>query len=152
MQKINLHTHSTFCDGRFSAEEMVLAAIEKGFTILGFSGHSIYPLNPDFYAPEKSWHILPENLTAYVQEILRLKQKYEPQIKILLGFEADFLEDNTASKKIGNAVPDKAVFAKFNPDYLIGSVHFVTNQNGFYTVDFDPESVQKSFMAIKTVM
>ena len=148
MQKINLHTHSTFCDGRFSAEEMVLAAIEKGFTILGFSGHSIYPLNPDFYAPEKSWHILPENLTAYVQEILRLKQKYEPQIKILLGFEADFLEDNTAAKKIGNAVPDKAVFAKFNPDYLIGSVHFVTNKNGFYTVDFDPESVQKSLIEL----
>jgi histidinol-phosphatase (PHP family) len=148
MQKINLHTHSTFCDGRFPAEEMVLAAIEKGFTILGFSGHSIHPLNPDFYAPEKSWHILPENLTAYVHEILRLKEKYEPQIKILLGFEADFLEDNTASKKIGNAVPDKAAFAKFSPDYLIGSVHFVTNQKGFYTVDFDPENVQKGLLEL----
>ena len=143
MQKINLHTHSKFSDGRFSAEDMVIAAIQKGFTILGFSDHSVFPVNPFFYAPEESWHILPENLTAYVHEIQRLKEKYESRIKILLGFEADFLEDNTASKKIGNAVPDKSAFSQFSPDYLIGSVHFVTNQNGFYTVDYDPENVQK---------
>ena len=40
MIKENFHTHTTFCDGSHSAEEMVLSAIEKGFTALGFSGHS----------------------------------------------------------------------------------------------------------------
>ena len=36
--KANFHTHSKFCDGKNTAEEMVLAAIDKGFTVLGFYG------------------------------------------------------------------------------------------------------------------
>ncbi len=37
--KQNLHTHSIFCDGKDTIEEMTLEAISKGFDILGFSGH-----------------------------------------------------------------------------------------------------------------
>ena len=37
--KQNLHTHTLYCDGKDSVEEMVRAAIDKGFTTLGFSGH-----------------------------------------------------------------------------------------------------------------
>ena len=33
------HVHSQFCDGRNTAEEMVLAAISRGFVSLGISGH-----------------------------------------------------------------------------------------------------------------
>ena len=40
MRKVNLHTHTLFCDGRDTPEDMVLSAIEKGFSVLGFSGHS----------------------------------------------------------------------------------------------------------------
>ena len=36
----NLHTHSTFCDGIHTPEQMVQFALQKGFTSLGFSGHS----------------------------------------------------------------------------------------------------------------
>ena len=36
----NLHTHSTFCDGAGTPEQMVVVAIEKGFAALGFSSHS----------------------------------------------------------------------------------------------------------------
>ena len=35
--KQNLHTHSIFCDGKDTIEEMTLEAISKGFDILGFS-------------------------------------------------------------------------------------------------------------------
>ena len=38
--KQNLHTHSIFCDGKDTIEEMTLEAISKGFDILGFSGHT----------------------------------------------------------------------------------------------------------------
>ena len=37
--KQNLHTHTVYCDGNDTPEEMVLTAIEKHFDILGFSGH-----------------------------------------------------------------------------------------------------------------
>lgn len=147
MQKINLHTHSKFSDGRFTAEEMVISAIKCGFTVLGFSEHSIHPLNPSFYSPEKSWHIFPENISAYAKEMQRLKKKYEAQIKLLTGFEADFFEDNTPGKSIGSTIPLKSNF-DFTPDFLIGSVHFVCNQKGFYTVDYDPESVKAGLIKL----
>lgn len=40
MELKNFHTHTTYCDGKNTAEEMILAAINQGFTALGFSGHS----------------------------------------------------------------------------------------------------------------
>ena len=36
----NLHTHSTYCDGNDTLEEMIQTCMAKGFTSLGFSGHS----------------------------------------------------------------------------------------------------------------
>lgn len=36
----NYHTHSTFCDGKDTPEEMVLEAIRLGCPEIGFSGHS----------------------------------------------------------------------------------------------------------------
>ncbi|NLB34196.1 MAG: histidinol phosphate phosphatase, partial [Tissierellia bacterium] len=37
MHKTNLHTHSFYCDGKNSPEEMVLAAIKNNFNSLGIS-------------------------------------------------------------------------------------------------------------------
>ena len=39
----DLHTHTTYCDGQHTTEEMVLAAINKGMKRIGFSGHSPRP-------------------------------------------------------------------------------------------------------------
>ena len=38
--KQNLHTHTIYCDGINTPEELVEAAIAKGFDSIGFSGHS----------------------------------------------------------------------------------------------------------------
>ena len=48
--KANLHTHTSFCDGKNSPEEMVRSAVEKGFDVLGFSGHSYTPFD-ETYCP-----------------------------------------------------------------------------------------------------
>ena len=53
MIKTNYHTHTEFCDAKNTAEEMVLAAIEKNFSILGFSSHAMYP----FYGLTDILHI-----------------------------------------------------------------------------------------------
>ena len=45
MIKTNFHTHTTFCDGKNTAEEVVLSAIEKGFSAIGFSGHGYTPFD-----------------------------------------------------------------------------------------------------------
>ena len=140
-EKINLHTHSKFSDGKNTAEEHILAAIEKGFTIIGFSEHSIHPLNPAFYSEFDSvWHMPVESFSAYVATISELKQKYADRIKILLGFEADYF----VREGIGSAVPDKAAYAQFQPDYLIGSIHFINTPKGYFTVDNKVEIVEQS--------
>lgn len=35
----NLLTHTTYCDGKDTIGEMILAACEKGFQSIGFSSH-----------------------------------------------------------------------------------------------------------------
>lgn len=130
MEKINLHTHSTFCDGKNTPREMVLGAIEKGFTALGFSGHSMYP-----FADE--WHICPKELDKYVAEIRTLQKEFSGQIKIYCGFEADFLPPLT--------LPSKKHYSHFNPDFLIGAVHYLVNENGQFTVDDSKENVAEGF-------
>ena len=144
-EKINLHTHSSFSDGKNTAEEHVLAAIEKGFTVLGFSEHSIHPLDPAFYsANDSNWHMLPEDFPKYVAEIKRLKEKYADRIKLLIGFEADYFY----SPEIGLAFPDKNAYKDFSPDYIIGSIHFLVKEKGFFTVDHKPEIVKENLIKL----
>ena len=76
-EKINLHTHSSFSDGKNTAREHVLSAIQKGFTVLGFSEHCIYPLDPAFYsAVDSNWHMTPQKYSGYIQELKALKEEF----------------------------------------------------------------------------
>ncbi len=118
--KTNFHTHSVFCDGKDLPEEIVKKAIEKKFDILGFSSHSMFPFGAD-------WHISPYKFKEYTQEIQRLKNLYKNEIQILLGFEVDFL--------LPISFPKKEIYQDFSPDYLIGSVHYLTTDKGWFTVD-----------------
>ena len=67
----SFHTHSTFCDGKNTPEELVLEAIRQGSLEIGFSSHA---------------HM-----------ILRLKDKYSDRIKIFLGIEYDYFSDTDIS-------------------------------------------------------
>ena len=127
-KKANFHTHSTFCDGRSTAEEMVLTAIQKGFTALGFSSHSMYPFS-------SSWHIPVKNFKDYCEEILRLKDAYKHKINIYLGFEADYIRGFTCPDKNGD-------YKEFNPDFMIGSVHYLMQEDGHFTVDDSADNVR----------
>lgn len=80
------------------------------------------------------WHIAPRSHEAYVSEIRLLEKKYKSQIEILCGFEADYIPSICE--------PTSERFASFKPDYLIGSVHYIVNEKGFFTVDESAEGVQ----------
>ena len=121
--KSNLHTHSTFCDGKNTPEENVLAALQKGIRVLGFSSHSMYPFWTECNMKVEDFH-------NYCEEIHRLQKKYEGQITIRLAFEADFVP--------GITFPLHKNYAEFKPDYLIGSVHFIFQRNGIFGVDNTP--------------
>ena len=43
MIRSDLHMHTIYCDGVDTPEDMILTALEKGLTAIGFSGHSYVP-------------------------------------------------------------------------------------------------------------
>lgn len=128
MIKSNFHTHSTFCDGKDSVETMVRGAIDKGLDALGISSHAMFPF-------ASTWHLPLADYDAYTAEINRVKDAYGAQIELFTGFEADYFPVLS--------VPDKAHYSQFNPDYLIGSVHYLTSdtQKAAFSVDGSVEEV-----------
>ena len=62
----SLHTHTVFCDGKDTAEEMVRGAMAAGCRSLGFSGHSPLPF-------DDSWTMKEVDVPRYREEVLRLR-------------------------------------------------------------------------------
>ncbi|MBO7124101.1 MAG: histidinol-phosphatase [Treponema sp.] len=118
--KTNYHTHTTFCDGKNTPKEMVEEALKKGFSILGFSSHSLYPHAAD-------WHMPAKEHKNYFETIRSLAKEYSGKIKIYAGLEADYIPTF--------ACDFKWAYKEFSPDYIIGSVHYLTGKKGFFTVD-----------------
>lgn len=101
--KQNLHIHSTYTDGKDTPEEMILEAINRGFSSIGFSEHS-YMHFCDF-----SNQLTPEKYPLYLEEIRSLKEKYQEMIDIFCGLEYEMF----------SIVPTDGL------DYMIGSVHYL---------------------------
>ena len=112
----NLHTHTTFCDGKNTPEEMAKAALALGMDSLGFSGHS--PL------PGECWVMGEGDVPQYRREVRRLKEAYAPRLDIFLGLEQDILSP-----------PPEEEY-----DYLIGSVHMLERAGERLSVDESPET------------
>lgn len=127
MLKTNYHTHTTWCDGRDSAEDMVLSAIARGFDAIGFSPHMSFPRASD-------WELSPDEAEAYVREIRMLAGKYAGKIEVRCGGEADYIR--------GVTTPERSRYAAMNLDYLIGSLHTISAPGGAYVhVDASPKSL-----------
>lgn len=122
MLKSNCHTHTKYCDGNNTAEEMVQKAIELGFVSLGFSGHC--PMNF-----ENDWGMTDEKLRLYYKEINALKEKYKDRIDILCGIEFD---------------SDMDIKDEYSFDYKIASVHQIHKDGKFYSVDYSAEVLDRA--------
>jgi histidinol-phosphatase (PHP family) len=116
----NFHTHTQFCDGRSTIQEMVDAASDAGFQHLGFTPHS--PLMID-----SPCNMSRESVDTYIGECERMKQSSR-ELRIYTSMEIDFLSPDWGAHI--------DYFQKLPLDYRISSVHFVPNQDGVY-VDCD---------------
>lgn len=114
----NLHTHSTFCDGKNTPEEMVESAISLGLESLGFSGHAELP-----FEGCDTWCMFGDRLRGYRETVLSLKKNCSERIEIALGIEQDYFSP--------------ALTASY--DYVIGSVHYVCPQGQAMATDINPE-------------
>ncbi len=112
MIKENYHTHSCFCDGKDTPEEMVEKAISLGFDIIGFSGHG-------HTHRDLTYCMKVDKTKGYIEEITRLKEKYSGKITVLLGIEQDIVSNDDVS----------------NFDYVIGSSHYIDVDGKLYPID-----------------
>lgn len=114
----DFHTHTTFCDGKNTPEEMVLAAIEKGMPRIGFSGHSYLRFGLDYCMQGGG----EEN---YRKEVLRLKEKYKDKIKVYLGIEQDIFSPPVSEEY----------------EYVIGSVHYLPLGDEYIPLDHSAQEM-----------
>ena len=114
--KVNLHTHTAYCDGNDTPEALVKKAIELGMEAIGFSGHE-----HSYF--DESYCMSIADTEKYRSEILELREKYKGKIKIYLGIERDYFGEGS----------------DYPYDYVIGSLHCVLKDGEYLYVDYTEE-------------
>jgi len=116
--RVDLHNHTSRCNhATGTVDDYIKKAIDLSIDIYGFSEHAPMDFDPKY-------RIRFDEMAEYERDILDAKERYKKDIKILLGYEVDFLP-NYMDNRVLNA----------NVDYLIGSVHFI-NKWGFDNPEF----------------
>ena len=105
----NLHTHTTYCDGKNTARELIQRAIALGWESIGFSGHAYTPCDTEYCMSR-------EGTQVYQREIRSLQQEYKDTIQVYLGIEQDVFSDKVS----------------FPYDYIIGSTHYIRCDDDAY--------------------
>ncbi len=124
MMKCDLHTHTTFSDGKDTAEAMILAAIRKGLDTIGISDHSFVSFDPGYCLSDQRYE-------EYVKTLDCLKEKYRDRIRVLKGIEFDYFSES---------IPQGL-------DYIIGSLHYVKVGDRHLSVDLSADSFRNNIEA-----
>lgn len=117
----NCHTHTVYCDGKNTPEEMVRQAVRLNFHSLGFSVHSPMKIENDYA-------VRLDKLDTYYNHIERLKKEYQGSIEIYNGIELDCDHDNFD-------------YSKF--DYVIAAVHQLHCGNRIYSIDYTADELKR---------
>lgn len=129
MQYSNLHTHTTYSDGKHSIEENIQSALKKNMLSIGFSDHSFTACDPGYCMPY-------EKYGEYLAEIRKMEEKYRGKIQVFSGLELDYY---SASQEEIQRYP-------FDPDafhYIIASVHYIIKNGICYPIDHTPEQQKR---------
>ena len=113
------HAHTDFCDGKSTAEEMILAAISEGASEIGLTSHS--PVTGE------EWCMSEDAVNEYIRTVNALKEKYSDRIKVFTGIELDV----------------KSSVNREDFDYILGSAHSVTADGKNLWVDISMSGVRE---------
>ena len=116
----DFHTHTLFSDGFASPAEMAEAAAARGLSRLGFSDHSYTAFDPEVCMAR-------ERAVQYRETVAALREKYRGKPDLFCGIEQDFYSDQRAE----------------GFDYIIGCVHYLKLDGGYYCVDDKPETLRE---------
>lgn len=129
------HIHSQYCPhgSNDEMEKYVKQAIKRGLKEISFTEHM--PLPEGFEDPSESKDSTAkiDQIGNYIEEVKKLKDKYEGQIKINLGMEVDYIE--------GFEQASKSRLEIWGPQLEDGllSVHNILIDGRYYPIDESPE-------------
>jgi histidinol-phosphatase (PHP family) len=126
------HSHSgQFCPGHAqnTLEEVIQAAIGKSMEVFAFTEHM--PRHDEDRYPEEiemglDYKKSELNDSAYFEEAARLREKYKSQIRIIIGFESEWIRPASLDL-INVSIQSRTI------DFFVGSVHHVHTQ----PIDYD---------------
>ena len=129
MISANFHTHTFRCHHAEGTErEYIETALGLGMKTLGFSDHSPYFFEGDYYS---GFRMRSEELPGYVNTLTELREEYRGRIDIHIGLEAEYYPRHF--DKLLEYVRSCGI------EYLILGQHFTRNeydgQSAFYTGD-----------------
>ena len=122
--KANYHAHTWRCQHACDTErEYIEAAIAMGIEIFGFSDHVPCPYTDGYVSGIR---MTMQQAPEYVETIRKLEAEYQDQIKIYVGFEAEYVPEFYEEQM--------RLFRNLGCDYMIMGQHFLgSEQMGPYT-------------------
>ncbi len=118
--KTNYHSHTVRCKhAKGTEEEYCLNAIDKGYSVLGFTDHCAWPYENGFVS---TYHMDLDRLEDYVAAVNTVKKQFEGKLKVHLGWEC---ENFPAYMNWLKETKEQYGF-----EYLILGNHFDTTDNG----------------------
>ena len=118
----NYHTHTKRCQHAIGEDKQYIEnAIIGGLKILGFSDHCPWIYTNDYVSNTR---MLPTQLDEYFTSMDKLKKEYSEDIKIYVGFEAEYIPEQMEAQN--------KLFEGYPIDYMILGEHFVSAEPSTY--------------------
>lgn len=140
------HVHSPFCPhGSLDTLDMYIKkALERGINEITFTEHMPLTLKKD-PSPRNNSAMSEETLIKYLESIGNLKEQYKDKIKINIGVEVDYLEDEEANIRI--------LLNKYGRDIddSILSVHTLKYKGKYYPIGSGVEELKKLVDALGSI-
>jgi histidinol-phosphatase (PHP family) len=125
--KHNYHTHTIYCHhAKNTIEENIQAAIKLGYKTLGFSEHAPLKIHRNF-------RLNLSEVNDYINEVKILKKKYQKQIHILVGFEAEY---HRSQYKFYKSLHDRVEYMILG-NHNLGNPHLSKDLKGLSAFDLE---------------
>lgn len=122
------HTHSKYSfDGVETIEDMCLAAIAQGVSVLTVTDHSEAMEKVPYTAEERA------RIMGAKEAVEAAREKFSGKLELLFGCEL--------GQPHLNPEYAKSILDEFKFDYILGSLHFFKGNIDLYDVKYTPENI-----------
>ena len=129
------HLHSSNSgDSTEPMEEMILKGISQGLTTMCFTEHNDFDMPVTEQDPEGKWEV---DTDAYLEEYIRLRDKYKDKIRLLFGVELG-LQPSVADR-------NRAYVSAYDFDFIIGSSHLAHGMDPYYPEFYEGRTDEEAY-------